>query len=157
MSPRPLFRLIASTLQARNNCLARNPSRDMANQHENTIDHLCKDFMPSGSGIDCGTSFNWEESTPARLVFTTAFHHMNDGGYYDGWTEHKVIVTPSLTSAFDLKVTGRDRNEIKDYLAEEFRTALSEPIGHDGAEYFSPALRESAKRFQEGVQSGRIT
>jgi hypothetical protein len=45
---------------------------------------------------------------------------MNEGGYYDGWTEHQVIITPSLQHGFDVRVTGQDRNEIKDYLAELF-------------------------------------
>jgi len=49
---------------------------------------------------------------------------MDEHGYYDGWTEHKVIVTPHLTHEFDLKVTGRDKNGIKDYIVETFDNAL---------------------------------
>jgi hypothetical protein len=153
----PLYRLLANTLQAFLNCQTRNPvNQEWANRHETTIDQLCKDFLPSGSGIDCGTKFDWDQSTPEKLVFLTSYHHMNDGGYYDGWTEHKVIVTPSLCSDFDLKVTGRDRNEIKDYLAEVFDSALSEPIDRDENGFFSPTARECAKRFQEGIAKGEI-
>jgi hypothetical protein len=53
---------------------------------------------------------------------------MNDGGYYDGWTEHTVILTASLTSGFDIKITGRDKNSIKDHLYETFSLALQKEI-----------------------------
>lgn len=58
-------------------------------------------------------------------MFETSVHHMNPDGYYDGWTEHTVTVTPSFIGRFDLKVSGRDRNGIKDYIAEVFGSVLS--------------------------------
>jgi hypothetical protein len=77
-------------------------------------------FLPSGSGFDNGSTINLKESRPDRLVIDTAFHHMDEHGYYDGWTEHKVIVTPSLQWGYVLRVTGRNRNWIKDYIYEVF-------------------------------------
>jgi hypothetical protein len=74
---------------------------------------------PSGSGIDNGTILD-DTSKPDKLVFSFGFHHMNEAGYYDGWTEHKAIVTPSLCDSFNLRITGRDRNQIKDYLYDVF-------------------------------------
>jgi hypothetical protein len=53
---------------------------------------------------------------------------MNDNGMYDGWTTHQVIVTPSLAFGFTLKITGRDRNQIKDYLSETYHYALEQHI-----------------------------
>ena len=50
---------------------------------------------------------------------------MDEHGGYDGWTEHKIIVTPSLVYGFELRVTGKDRNDIKDYIAEVMHGALS--------------------------------
>jgi hypothetical protein len=153
----PLFRCIASTLQAYDNCQTRNPvNTEWAVKHTATIDHLTKDFMPSGSGIDSGCAFDWSSSTPEKLVFLTSYHHMNESGMYDGWTEHKVIVTPSLCSDFDLKITGQDRNEIKDYLSEVFSSALEDEIDHDETGYFSPALRAAQAAFKAKVASGEI-
>lgn len=80
--------------------------------------------MPSGSGFDHGTKLD-DSSTPDRLVFLTAFHHMTEHGYYSGWTEHKVIVIPDFVHGIALRVTGRDRNEIKGYIAETFQHALT--------------------------------
>jgi hypothetical protein len=80
---------------------------------------------PSGSGFDSGTQLDSVQKN--KIVFTTAFHHMNDAGYYDGWTEHKVIVTPDF-SCIDIKVTGRNRNDIKDYIEEVFGNWLTSEV-----------------------------
>lgn len=72
---------------------------------------------PHGSGIDSGIQLD-DSSTAQKLVFTFGFHHMNDNGMYDGWTYHTAIVTPDLQFGYRLKITGRDRNQIKEYLHE---------------------------------------
>ena len=84
--------------------------------------------MTRSSGIDSGTKFYMDVSTPNRLVFNTAFHHITEHGMYDDWTSHQVIVTPDLADEINLQVTGRDRNEIKDYLADCFLTALTREV-----------------------------
>ncbi len=122
-----LYSTLASLVQARINCENATPRNDeWFDKHTARIEELVKDYMPSGSGFDCGTHINLDNSDAERLFFTTSFHHMNDGGYYDGWTEHNVIVTPSLAFGFNLKVTGRDRNQIKEYIHETFSLALQE-------------------------------
>ncbi|MFA5897874.1 MAG: hypothetical protein WC829_02050 [Hyphomicrobium sp.] len=92
------------------------------------IDAIVKAFLPSGSGFDNGTHFVPEKSNPDKLVFSADFHHMNENGYYDGWTHHFVIIRPSLVYGFDLTVTGRNRREIKDYIAETYSDALRREI-----------------------------
>ena len=84
-------------------------------------------LMPSGSGWDCGTKVS-EDSKPDRLVFYGEFHHMDEQGSYDGWTDHSIIVTPSLAHGFKMRITGKDRNEIKDYLHEMFDFALWQEV-----------------------------
>jgi hypothetical protein len=55
---------------------------------------------------------------------------MNDTGYYDGWTEHTVTVTPSF-SGINIRVSGRNRNDIKDYIHETFSYALRSDVTYD--------------------------
>jgi len=86
---------------------------------------------PSGSGFDSGTQLS-EDSKPDRLIFCVEYHHMNDNGFYDGWTQHKVIVKPSLMHGLDMRVTGRDRNMIKDYIADVFSEWLTQAADYDG-------------------------
>lgn len=79
-------------------------------------------LLPSGSGIDNGTKVI--SVTATKLVLQADFHHMNDAGMYDGWTEHQLIFKPRLDGYLDVRVTGRDRNDIKDYLADTYLHAL---------------------------------
>lgn len=95
---------------------------------EARIREIVDDFMPSGSGIDSGTKML--ESRTDRIVFQADFHHMNEHGSYDGWTEHTVVVTPAFTGPH-IRITGRDRNQIKDYLADLYDGALAQPIKWD--------------------------
>lgn len=104
-----------------------------AGVYEHLHDYV-KKHGPSGSGIDRGVVFS-SFSTPLRLVFDVDFHHMDEHGSYDGWTSHKVIVTPTF-GGFDVRVTGSNRNQIKDYLGDTFHHWLGEVVEH-------PALIEN--------------
>jgi hypothetical protein len=76
--------------------------------------------LPYGSGFDAGSSVDMKKSTGQKIVIDTAFHHLDENGYYDGWTEHKVIITPCLMYGYNIKVTGRNRNQIKEYIYDQF-------------------------------------
>lgn len=118
-----VYEAIARRVDALRRC-----SPEWVIRHTECIDSLVRGHMPSGSGFDAGTQFDIAahvESPADRLVFQTAFHHMNESGMYDGWTDHKVIVRPSLQHGFTLSVTGRDRNGIKEYIADVFYSALN--------------------------------
>jgi hypothetical protein len=124
---RPIYKALASLIQAVHNC------RDSGNVewleiHGENANQIVKSFMPSGSGWDCGTKMDWDASTPEKLVFYGEFHHMDEGGCYDGWTKHCIIVRPSLANDFDLRITGHDRNEIKEYLHLKFDVALRQVV-----------------------------
>lgn len=121
-----VYQRLASLVQARANCA--NGNNEWFERHTDAAEDLVKEYMPSGSGFDAGTKIDFDKTTPERLTFTTSFHHMNENGYYDGWTKHNVVVTPSLAFGFNLRVTGRDRNDIKDYIAETFQDALSDEL-----------------------------
>ena len=117
-----IYQAIANTLGAIANC-QKSGNAEWEKRHSDTLDDLWAE-APSGSGVDCGTKLD-DSSTPNRLVFNASFHHMDEHGGYDGWTEHQIIVTPDLVFGFDLRITGRNRNEIKDYLGELYYHWLS--------------------------------
>lgn len=96
-------------------------------QRDLEIKVLVERYLPSGSGWNTGTKLD-DKSTGERLVFYGSFDHMNDIGYYDGWTEHSIIVTPSLQWGFELRITGRDRNGIKEYLHDLFSAVLRQEV-----------------------------
>ena len=83
-----------------------------------------KNSLPSGSGFDNGTYLVEDESGDSKLVFETAYHHMNSDGFYCGWTHHVVTITPSFVGKFDIKVSGVNKNDITDYIADIFSESL---------------------------------
>jgi len=121
---RYLYSELASTIDACRRCSNDLPRMaEWYDKHKDAIESLVSEHMPSGSGFDCGTALDYDESHAEKLVFTTSFRHMNDTGYYDGWTEHTITVTPSF-SGFNLRISGRNRNEIKDCIRDCFRQSL---------------------------------
>lgn len=96
-------------------------------RNRDEIERIVAAYMLSGSGFDSGTKFNFERSTESRLVFTVDFHHMNDAGMYDGWTTHTVTIESTFTSP-NVKISGRDRNGIKDYIADSILPLMSQQI-----------------------------
>lgn len=120
----PLYAGIAGAIGALSRCVE-SKNDEWTEKWGNLLRKIEKDILPSGSGIDSGTFIIDDQCTEEKIVLSTSFHHMNDGGMYDGWTEHKIVVTPSLQFGFSLKVTGRNRNDIKSYLHEVFSDILS--------------------------------
>lgn len=124
MYARNFVQAIASLIWARANC-KESGNTEWYVLHGETIESLVRKHMPSGSGIDNGVQFDLDTNTnPDRLVFTFGFHHMDENGSYDGWTDHGVIVTPSLASGFYIEIIGPDRNDIKEYLHQVFDAEL---------------------------------
>lgn len=77
------------------------------------------DYLPSGSGFDCGTVFDADKSTANKLIFRAEFHHMSAMGYYVGWSQNTFTVTPCF-EGFDLRLTVRYRPRCVDaYLHRE--------------------------------------
>ena len=120
---RTLASKIASLVDARARCLK--TGNTWADKHESMIRALVREFLPSGSGFDNGTAIYLDESSADKIVLATSFHHMDEMGGYDGWTDHKITVKPSLVFGFTLSIGGRDRNQIKDYIADTFNACLS--------------------------------
>ena len=122
-----LYQELAAIIQARLNCIASH-NTDWEIRHSNKLQELCENFLPHGSGFDSGTAIDLDNSKVNRIILNTSFHHMDEYGGYDGWTEHQVIITPSLISGFDLRITGRDRDGWKEYAYQEFDYILNQVI-----------------------------
>lgn len=120
----PMYRKLASLIAAIKNC----EDAELLDKHKNHVKKLVKKHFPSGSDFGNGTELNLTESTPDKLVFTTSFHYY-DGGRYDGWTEHRIIVRPDMASGFKIaSISGRNRRGIKEYIAGEFHHALNKEV-----------------------------
>ena len=124
MNYKTVTEAIAVSIGARTRCAKSEARTVWYDRHSKRLRAIQREYLPSGSGFDDGTRIDLEKSTDNKLVLFTAFHHMDDNGAYCGWTSHTVIVTPSLTAGFDVRVTGKNKRDIKDYIAETFSQAL---------------------------------
>ena len=97
---------------------------------ESKLSYLAKNYLPSGSGVDGGCEIH-PQSHANNIGIVFSFHHMDEHGGYDGWTAHKAIVTPDF-SGIDVRITGPNRNGIKEYLGDLFHHALSEEFAGYG-------------------------
>lgn len=120
----PRYVKLARLIQARINCIE-SENVEWIDKHDESIDKIME-TAPSGSGFDNGTKLSFQKSTGKKLVFYTSFHHMDENGFYDGWTEHEITVRPCLQFGFDLRIGGQNRNDIKDYISETFVCWLHE-------------------------------
>lgn len=120
-----IYQVIASRTEAIKNCI-KTGNKEWEYKHGEILDAIEKD-LPRGSGIDLGTTIDRKQTTRNKIVLNTAFHHIDENGCYDDWTEHKIIVIPSF-DGIDIRITGRNRNDIKDYLHEIFDHALSQHV-----------------------------
>ena len=127
MTTRPLYRELAALVEARLNCI-KSGNTEWEERHGERIIDLCHEHLPHGSGLDHVVEVMVYDSKPDKLVISADFHHMDENGMYDGWSEHTIVITPSLAHNFNLRITGRDRNDIKEYLAEIFGYALEQEI-----------------------------
>jgi len=118
---------LASIQHCRNN-----GNKEWEEKHTAKLADLCQRFLPHGSGIDMTYPDSLhglyiEKTSSVRIVIALAYHHMNEHGYYDGWTDHTIIATPRF-DGIDVRVTGSNRNDIKDYLGELYHMALNQKI-----------------------------
>lgn len=152
------YRVLSDALTAQRNCEAQSKPGSpnaahfskLAHDWRGYIDYLVRNHAPSGSGFDLGTEFNPESSTPIKLVFSLYYYHMNERGFYGGWTRYCITVTPTFDSVH-VSVSGHDRNQVKDFIADTFYSLASQDV---------PTIadwckKQIAKRIGRAVAQGK--
>lgn len=124
-----VYQAIASSFNAMLNC-EKSGNSEWYEKHNDKINDICDNYMPHGSGFDSGTKFDFDKSKPEKLVFNIDYHHMDYNGYYDGWSEMTVTITPSLQFDFNMRITGlRRKNRFDmDYMFDTINYCLNKEI-----------------------------
>jgi hypothetical protein len=86
-------------------------------------------MLPSGSGIDSGSKL-LDNSKPNDIRIQADFHHMDEHGFYCGWTEHTIRVLPRF-DGIDIRISGRNKNMIKEYLGDTYHYCLTRNVKLD--------------------------
>lgn len=110
--------ILSQNIAAYNQC-----NKEWKDKAEDRINDI-SEFLPHGSGIDGKCEIDLIQSKENRIVFFFEYHHMDENGYYCGWTEHNVIVTPKF-GGFDIQITGRNKNQCKDYFYDLWYNTFS--------------------------------
>lgn len=117
---------LSALIDQRLNCIAQG-NEEWRLKSTQAIGAIEKDHLPHGSGIDRGTRIDLEKSVGQKIVLNLDFHHMDENGTYDGWTEHTVTVTPQFRG-ISIAIGGRNRNGIKEYLHDTLHHALTSEL-----------------------------
>jgi hypothetical protein len=124
---------IANLIVAYKNSVA-SGNAEWRDRHMNAIEEIAREKLPSGSGIDGGTKIDVKASNvgtvhkgPEKIVLTAGYHHMDENGFYSGWTNHTITVSPSF-DGLDIKISGPNKNDVKEYLGEVYYEALTQTV-----------------------------
>jgi hypothetical protein len=120
-----VYQRLAMAFNAYKNCLITDNTVWGAKWNDE-VDNICRDYLPHGSGFDMGVKLNYEKSKPNKLVFDCPFHHMDSNGYYSGWIDYTVVLTPDFINGYIVDIKGRDYNNWKDYAYDTFYYVFSQ-------------------------------
>ena len=125
-----IYQKLASSIQAKKNC-EESGNEEWYDNHSMVIDHIVRNYLPSGSGIDSGCTIDTDKHE--TLVIYSSYHTMNEHGFYGEWVDFRVVVKPSLTKGIDLNIIGNfgKHQDLKDYLYDTFDYALCENVNQD--------------------------
>jgi hypothetical protein len=122
------YQALSQFISARNNC-SESANTIWLEHWEERIKYFIEK-LPSGSGID--SHWNLLYNNPEKIVLANSYHCMDDVGYYDGWIDFKVRITPSLLFDMRLEVIGnfsqrhnKYRN-VKNYIEQALYEFFSE-------------------------------
>ena len=116
----PKYKQLASTIQARLNCI-QSHNQEWQDNHEATIKNIINS-LPHGSGIDSKTEINLDKSMSDKIIIRSSYHCMDSDGYYTHWIDFTVTIEPSLQFDFNLDIIGKfgKDQDIKNYLYDTF-------------------------------------
>ena len=136
-----IYKEIASRINSIGNCEKAGLStynREWKQKHEDVIDYIQDNILPSGSGIDCGckidtTIADVDNINVDKLVIHSEYHTMDENGMYGRWITFRVVVRPSLQFGIVLNIMGNfgKNQDLKDYLYDVFNEALEQEIDTD--------------------------
>jgi len=74
---------------------------------------------------------NYDKTSANKLVLKSAFHLMNDNGYYSSVVDYLIVVTPSLQFGINVRIVGSfstnpDAYGLKEQLIEIYDTVFRE-------------------------------
>jgi hypothetical protein len=121
-----LISKIAGIIEAMENC-KKSQNEVWLKNHSQYLAEIEKNHLPHGSGLDVGCNIDLEKSNSKKIVILTSWHNMNENGYYCGWSDFTINCYPSFRG-IELKIIGKDKYYVKEYLYDLFYDVLEREI-----------------------------
>ena len=118
-----LYKQIANLCIAEKQC-----SPDWKFKHRERLINYAQNNLPSGSGIDSGCILWIDDSGADKIIIKFSYHFMNENGMYDGWEDYELTLRPDFVNGFLMKITGKNRDDVKDYFYDTFDYALRQLV-----------------------------
>ena len=110
------------------------------------LDELSRmeDLLPSGSGFDAGCKIQTNSVPPNRVLITFEYHHMSGIGYYIGWTQHEVLISPNLHHDYHIDIIGTGYEDLDDcyYEFEDDEDTVYRKTFEDDSDYFYEVFQD---------------
>ncbi len=148
-----VIRIDGKTEQCRMSTLAQQLASNLRSKHlqtPSTVNFLVSEYLPHGSGIDGKIAVDLTKSNEKKIVIDFEYHCMDGNGYYCGWRNYTVIVTPSFTG-IEIRITGRDFNDVKEYFYQIFEASLNTPViayTNNGARYVRERMKTGTEHYE---------
>lgn len=126
MRPMTMAEAFVSCKMARDNCVT-SGNTEWEVRWRARLDKLV-DHVPTWSGMPLRLS--GIEIKQDAIRYEVSYHHMNQTGHYDGWTEHTVTVRPAFGGVV-VRISNRDRNGVKDDIHEAVEYAFTRHVTWD--------------------------
>jgi hypothetical protein len=122
---------LASALSTMRSC----EREEMADRAKERVGKIQQELLLSGSGNDAGSEVLVDLCSDRKIVIQSDFHHMDENGFYSGWTKGVFTITPSF-HGIEVKFVVRGRPDIKywdarlfiDYQEEQMFWALNKEL-----------------------------
>lgn len=81
-------------------------------ESELKLETLARNYLPAGSGFDDGTRIDVRNSSKDLVILHSKYHHMDEHGFYCGWSQMRILVRWLESGNFDFDIIvdnyGRD-------------------------------------------------
>jgi hypothetical protein len=79
---RKVYKELATKFNALQNCI-KTDNKEWEEKHRESIGKIVYYLLPSGSGIDNGNKFDYDNSKKDKLIIYSSFHVMDENGFYE--------------------------------------------------------------------------